>query len=317
MRLTFLLAAAALALPAATLADVPSQAGQLVPGTSEDQYFNADECKGTGDVKVSWSLAGAVLQSGVVRVYASNTQPVQATGAAFATCEIQDKAATSPIYAGQIDPPGDLIADATFVNRQDQTLNIGKIMAAATTGDAATYCAASTTTVYVCAHFYPYLTGTTTPASSPSAAAWGSFILNTAKPSAPKDLTLKVGDTRLYASWNAGSGGAAVNDYQVIATKAGDTSPTRTKTCAVTNCKVDGLTNDVEYAIVVKARSVSGTLSDASSSQSAIPRHVKDFWEVYDEQGGPETGGCGGPAGPLALAGVAALLVVGRPGRRS
>lgn len=313
LRLRPLLAlAGVLALPAPVLADTPG-VGQVVPGNGEDQYFNEAECKGTGTLELSWLLS-APASAGVIRIYATNTEPTKPTDSTVLQCETQDKPGTSPIYAGLIDPPGEIVASSSYTQRT-LDVNIGLLAEAGLPGSPID-CTSDGATVHVCVQFYPYQTGTT-PASSPSASATGKFILSTKKPATPTGLSLKVGDTRLYAKWSAGSSGAAVADYKVVATPVDTSLPTRSKVSTTTSATVDGLENDKEYAVVVFARSISGTLSTGSDPQNSIPRHVKDFWEVYEEQGGQEQGGCGGPAGPLALLSLAGFAALLRAGRRS
>ncbi|MFO0585327.1 MAG: fibronectin type III domain-containing protein [Anaeromyxobacter sp.] len=305
--------AGALALPAAGLADTPGL-GQVVPANGEDQYFNKAECSSaTAQIELSWLMSTAIT-SGIYRIYATNTAPVTSTTGGVTQCEIADKASTPPVYAGQISPPGDIVVGPSDV-QMTRKVNLA-LLANAATADATANCAVDNTIVYVCVHFIRYITPGV-PADTVTASATGKLILSTAQPSAPLRPTLKIGDGRLYVSWTAGAAGAAVVDYLVEAKPVTGTAATRTKTSTVTSATVDGLENDTEYAVTVYARSVSGTKSDPSDAVNGIPRHVKDFWELYQDQGGPETGGCGGPAGPLAMLGLAGLAALARARRRS
>jgi hypothetical protein len=86
----------------------------------------------------------------------------------------------------------------------------------------------------------------------------------------------------------------------------------QTDTATGTSGVVDGLVNEQEYEVMVFARSASGTASDPSEAVLGTPKPVDDFWEVYRKAGGTENGGCGGPAGPLALAGLAGVVLAAR-----
>jgi hypothetical protein len=160
-------------------------------------------------------------------------------------------------------------------------------------------------------HFYP-----TSAPDTIAASAVGTLFLSTQKPGTPSDLRLGVGETRLRASWKAGSSGATTRDYEVVTTPVNPADPTPGSfTVTGTDATIDGLINFHDYNVVVYARSLSETRSDPSNTVQATPAVVNDFWEVYKDGTGPETGGCGGPAGPLAL--VAAAIALAAARRRS
>jgi hypothetical protein len=316
MTRSFTAAAAALAGLAALAAPGNARAqalGEVTTAAGEDIYLNATECEPSQakalDLRWWVSVPGGVLGSGIYRVYATNTAPA-ATGTGPKLCETEDNTTASPaVYAAQV---GSDITAAATDTRRTGTFDSWAFPLAANkvcteTGDQ---------TIYVCVHFFPYTSGTT-PAAEPTGSATGSLILSTARPSAPISLALRVGDTRLYASWTQGAGGATAQKYEAVATPLaevglpdGQRPGERRTTTTDTKATLDRLVNGTEYQVVVYALSVSGTRSDASVAATGTPRPVKDFWEIYKDGAGAEQGGCGGPGGPLALLGVAAALAL-------
>jgi uncharacterized protein (TIGR03382 family) len=80
-----------------------------------------------------------------------------------------------------------------------------------------------------------------------------------------------------------------------------------------TSARLDGLENGTTYDVWVVAYSEAGNESAASELTFGTPVPVKGFWEVYQESGGVERGGCGaGGGGPALLALPLVLLALRR-----
>jgi hypothetical protein len=79
--------------------------------------------------------------------------------------------------------------------------------------------------------------------------------------------------------------------------------------------RVGGLQNGVTYAAAVTGYTAAYNASvlDASGIGTGVPEVSYDLWQVYQMDGGRETGGCsGGAAGPIGLALLAGALALTR-----
>ncbi len=88
---------------------------------------------------------------------------------------------------------------------------------------------------------------------------------------------------------------------------------------------VTGLTNNVEYTVVIAAVDGSGNVGLPSTQECASPAPINDFFMMYQNAGGKAGGGCaleaaGAPATPTFLSaglGVAVVARLRRKRRRS
>jgi hypothetical protein len=170
-------------------------------------------------------------------------------------------------------------------------------------------CTAGDLPIHVCVHFHPFQSGTE-PATDPTGVAVGKIELSTSAPAAPGTPSTQPGDERIGVSWSAPSGGA--DRYRIQATPldpVADPRGMRTREITGTSGDIEGLVNDVTYAVEVVALSIAGNPSPPSPRTNETPRVVADFWDTYRAAEGAEQGGCGFPgAGALGLLGLAALL---------
>jgi hypothetical protein len=151
-------------------------------------------------------------------------------------------------------------------------------------------------------------------AASAKGTATGSATLEVEPPPFPVLVSVAPGDSALFVSWADGTKNpdgttntiAAVS-YNVTAVGGGVTVA---KNSTSKSYRLDGLTNGVIYSVTVTSLSAGGNESVASSPPVlGTPQPVDGFWEQYTKDGGPEQGGCGGgPAGVVALLGVALAL---------
>jgi hypothetical protein len=286
---------------------VAQSIGAIVGDEGDDLFINADECAGGSGATIglAWRVQGTST-SGVYRMFASNKAPT--TSDAIEVCATENET-TSSTFAGRVLTTSgeELVAQAGDATGNAIFPIDSFVLASNRTCD-------TDATIHVCVHHYAYQTGTQNPdLSTVRASAVATITLSVGKPAAPVDVSVSPGDKRLYVQWAAGSGGGAeASDYLIVAAPTSGTSPVQTDTATGTSGVVDGLVNEQEYEVMVFARSASGTASDPSEAVLGTPKPVDDFWEVYRKAGGTESGGCGGPAGPLALAGLAGVVLAAR-----
>jgi hypothetical protein len=133
-------------------------------------------------------------------------------------------------------------------------------------------------------------------------------------PPPPANVRVTPSEDALDVAWSAGSVGAGQVDsfeYEAVATAEGAT--TRRSRVRATSTRLEGLANGTTYSVVVTAYSEGNNASEPSAAVTATPIPIDDFWEHYQNSGGPDDGGCAsGPAGLGALAGLALALAVRR-----
>ncbi len=145
-------------------------------------------------------------------------------------------------------------------------------------------------------------------AASAKGTATGSATLEVEPPPVPVLVSVATGDSALFVSWADGTTNTiAAVSYNVTAVGGGATV---TKNSTSKSYRLGGLTNGVTYSVTVTSLSAGGNESVASSPPVlGTPQPVDGFWEQYKNAGGVEQGGCaGGPAGLVALLGVALAL---------
>jgi hypothetical protein len=179
---------------------------------------------------------------------------------------------------------------------------LGAILAAA---GAATCTGDADVTVFVCVALAR--DGATTTEVS----VRNSFKLQFKPPLAPTNLVVTPGNNALNVSWTApdSTNDPAAVEYRVrvVSTDPRDTTPRET-TIGGTSVRIGGLVNGVVYTVTVVALSEGGNESPPVTDTEA-PVPVDDFFTHYRAEGGLEEGGCaGGPAGPLSLLALGALV---------
>ena len=302
-RMRALLLAAALAAPALAGAQVADGVLQPVSG---DEYVNAAQCTGaeTTPTALVWNTHVTALfsQGGTYRLFASSKQP-GTTGTDANYCPETDDTANG-VRAGQVGADLDATSQAVTASKDFSPLE----MVRAAGYDACD--ATSEKTIYLCVHWYD---------ASGARNGWakGTVKLSLTTPAAPVAVSVTPGDSALNVGWTAGTGGAVdAAEYSVVATTTDARDPTGTHAFPRTNdtsYRARGLVNGVTYSVVVFAYSKAGNPSQASTAVPGTPLPVSDFWDVYRQSGGTESGGCAsGPAGAAALLGSAALLALAR-----
>lgn len=301
MRRVLLVAAAAL--PPAVLAAISAGSGKVVEidnynATATSSYVNAAQCAGTAPVRLEWNIvvtSGSFTTAGTYRIFGANREPYTAAPDTNFCPEVDDLNVSPNVFADQV-------TSVSATNAVQQLDVSGAAIAAV--ADLTCDAASEGKVVWVCSHWFD---GSATRRGYAS----GKFIVQVAAPNAPTGVNVGVGDTRLTVSWTPSTGGAVVADrYYAVATPTAGGTPVQSSTTNGDEVTISGLTNGTEYSVVVYALSVGGNPSVASDPGTGTPQPVDDFWEHYQNLQGREEGGCGtGGAGPLALLGVAALLV--------
>jgi len=261
--------------------------------------FGLDDCTDTDNsVLLSWTTAQAIVEGDFYKVYVSNSPP----GGSTPACT------TSAVATGTkigIDFPA-LTTTQNFVGSNTRAQFIA---------DSGAYCTAGATapTIWVCVQ---HTRGTVI-----QAVMSGSAPLYLKPPPQPVNVTVGPGDTALYVSWdkNPVANGVPTSSYEVNAVASSPPNPADEHIQAFTglaNNRVTGLTNGVTYSVTVKSVSPGSNKSAATDEVYGTPEPVAGFWEQYHAIPGREQGGCtGGPAGLIALLGVA--LALGSFWRRS
>jgi hypothetical protein len=161
---------------------------------------------------------------------------------------------------------------------------------------------------------------TLSTAPSGTAAVTGSLSLDLATPPAPVLTSADAADSALIIRWTQGSGSTAdagaagsVDNYKITAVAHDDANDRHTSDAispgSSTSGRIGGLKNDVLYDVTVTAFSPGGNASAVSDPIQGTPVQVDDFWRIYRNAGGRESGGCAaGAAGMLALLGVPMAL---------
>jgi hypothetical protein len=273
----------ALLLPAAGLAQT---AGTVV---STPTAFGPTDCTSTtATVSLSWTSSGAFVTGDTYSIYVSNSSSCPTTGIPTGTLVSG---------AGNLAATGVTQTYPTTGTLLRKTLITDAGISACTTND----------TIYLCVQHWPS-TGTSGTAKG---TATGTIALEVEPPPVPVSVTVAPGDSALFVNWAAGTGSTvAAASYNVT---AASTTPPETHTQNFTSLtgehRVGGLTNGVTYTVNVTSVSAGGLESGPSLTVvTGTPAQVMDFWDQY-HLAGREQGGCaGGPAGLVALLGVALAL---------
>jgi hypothetical protein len=268
--------------------------------SSDPGPFTELECSSTHpSMQLTWSMAAGVALplNGTYRVLASKTNDCTfvASPSNVVKSGLLATALTNVKY------PADGITT--------DTLDLGDLVAAS-----GVTCTASPA-IYVCAQLLQQ--------NGDLVASTNTLTLSVeaGPPPPPASVLVDAGENALKVSWVDGvvSGNTIVAaQFRVEAVAVScPTKPTfcvspvvHKRTVNVTSARVEGLENDVTYAVTVIAISATGNESAASSpAVDGTPIEVIDFWEKYTDMNGPDVGGCaGGPAGLLSFLAVAGLV---------
>jgi fibronectin type III domain protein len=309
MRRALLLAA--VAVPVIVLAAIPAQNGQLLDFNNFSNapewqpngasFINADMCAGRASPQLEWNLGQTPpTNSQNYQLYASNKQPAAPSGSTVVQCATQDDTAVPPTKAGQIGSG----TQTTAVARNTSVSGNTAVTKAGLTCDGNS----ELRPFFICAH---QLTGSTVTST-----AIGQFVVQVNAPTSPKLNSVSPGNGRVTASWDVPSGGATADHYIIQATPVGGGTTISSGNVTATSGDVSGLDNTTTYSVTVIAVSIGGNPSAPSNALEAAPQPTAGFWEVYQNRGGEDGGGCAsGPGGVLALLGTASFLALRR--RRS
>lgn len=332
--LTAPLVAALAAAPGVAHAQATPAAGQV---TFDNAFIGAEGCASTASgnasrqVHLAWQDqldTGGLLTAGVFRVYATNQVPPTSTSGARYCATTNNLSNTGgPIYAAQV--------GSDIPNTGTQLTSNAYELTAAVAASAGGCNLANGAAVYVCVHFYPYATGTTTPQSTATAWAVGQMTLALNTPGAVHLDEVLPGNQDLSARWSDRNTTPAAK-YKIFAVSLADPTtlpsagvfaspstftgfnprdPSPHDSGFVTGTgpyDVHGLVNGLTYGVAVIAYTDAETPSDPSNVLTGMPEQTTDFWSAYKAAGGREAGGCSsgvaGPLGLLVLAGALALV---------
>jgi MYXO-CTERM domain-containing protein len=315
MRRALLVAALALAAPA--LAQVPTPAvGEVLEVDNFDatnliSYIGLAQCEGTAQLNLSWSTSvlSGVFGGGTYDIVASSKQPARGE-----RCPVDDDLQQSPaVYADATDT-GILAEDPsqTHLTSGIAIINAGTSAAANAACDVN---GGDNATIYVCVHWAN---------GASNGLATGTFKTQLKRPGAPNGVSAGPGDGALNVGWTAPTTSAAEVDHYIVtwtprAPAPGGPSDSRTSGSSgeiggtIRSHRFDDLVNGVTYDLEVCSFSIANNRSETCGTGSGTPAESDDFWELYEREQGAEQGGCAsGPAGALALLGVAGLLAIRR-----
>jgi len=284
-----------LALILALLSPVAALAQTTASVNTVPAAFGYDDCLSTDTyVTIAWTTSVTPITGDVYRLYVSGTQSCPSTGTPAGTQ-----------LGGDITP-------TTVPQFYPFTLTRSEFIAAA----GITTCPVGdpTKTIFICVQQWG-------AASTFRTSVTTSVPLYLKPPPQPVNLQVAPGDTALYVTWakNPTDNTVPTSSYEVNAVASSPPNLADEHIQAFTglaNNRVTGLTNGVTYSVTVKSVSPGSNKSAATDEVYGTPEPVAGFWEQYHAIPGREQGGCtGGPAGLIALLGVA--LALGSFWRRS
>lgn len=261
------------------------------------------DCAGTTTTKtVTWTWSGIT------------TTPTAGDIYRFAAYAPGTSCPTTAPIAGATAIVGNDVTTGTVL--QTQTIDVSRIITAATPS-----CTAATDQLLnICVYYLPVTVGQVQ-------VLWqGVLNFQTAIPPAPSVTKVSPGDGQLTVVVAAGTTDASYTategvTYFVYCTAGGNTS-TGGPGNVGSNITCGGLTNGTTYTVTAAAQSVAGNLGPVSTpyggpASDTTPQPFQDFWSIYKDVGGQETGGCttAGAGALLPLGGLLALLALRR--RRS
>jgi hypothetical protein len=294
LALLFVLAAPSVAL---------AQSITVSESTDQDRIINKAECNDPqAGITVQWTVASATATGGTFDVKASDTSSCpEANGTTTTT------AVTKHLQDGIQGTSNSGTFPATGTSPQSITALVALLGIS---------CNGANTAIFFCIDFTPV--GGTKVVN----AATGSVQLDLATPPPPIVNAPSPGDAALNVSWSPGSGAAdagtsgSATSYNIYYAPSGidvkQTANPAVKKVSVTNTlsgRINGLANGTAYDVMVTGVSIGSNESGPSNVVTGTPEIVNDFWRVYRNDQGRETGGCAaGAAGMLALLAVPLAL---------
>jgi hypothetical protein len=275
--------------------------------------INAFECNPANGatVLVRWNPAfingnTSAPVSGTYIIYGSNTAP----GSNGTQCQtVNNTTSGQNILANTV-----LDTQSSALNA---TINLGTLLSVSGLS-----CANDGSSLFICVQGVLSDSNNTT---TNFAIAQATVTISTTLPQVPVITGITPGDRALNVAWEPGSVGTGTAITQQVelevtpiasTTGAFDNGGTRSVgTFGASPARVQGLVNTVIYDVRGRAISDTGNLSDFSPEgvTTGMPQFVKDFWDIYKDAGGRETGGCGaGAAGPVGLGILIAALALVR-----
>jgi MYXO-CTERM domain-containing protein len=312
MRRALLFAAASI--PVLALA-VTATSGKLLETTNYSttndlNYVNSAQCQ-SGNLNLEWSIqtkTGVTFNTGgLYRVFATDTLPATDATTNLPFCAESSTTSPNTINAGPVGASvsaTNVLVDATR-SGNEAVKAAGKSCNPSQDG----------ATIWICAHW-------SDATSTRNGSAVGKFQLQFNAPDAAGNVNVSAGDTKLFVKWDPATTGAILADHYIAEAYLPPHSPTNTPPdpadatagpVTAHSTTITGLTNGQTYDVYVVAYSIGGNPGPRSKVQQGTPQPSADFWDVYKSRGGVEEGGCqSGPAGALAMLGVALLLAFRR-----
>jgi hypothetical protein len=119
-------------------------------------------------------------------------------------------------------------------------------------------------------------------------------------PAAPTITSVVAQDSALVINFTVGTDASTVEVEYASAVGPYNRRPTGPASSG--SIRLDGLTNGVNYAVLLTAFDAAGNQSDASNASSGIPVASFGFFATYQKDGGDTAGGCAAvPAGACPL----------------
>jgi uncharacterized protein (TIGR03382 family) len=289
-----LLAALVAAPVAAAGQNLAAGVAQLADTEGEVNFIGLAECEGALD-DLNWTLntgTGSFTTGGRYRIFVSNKAPAPSGELAGFCPEADADTGTTRVQIGET-------FDATAAN-STREIAVEAIPAAVGATCSAT---ASEQQAYICVEWF-------NAAGARAGFANAELTLQFRPPPKPTSVRVDASENALQVNWSAGLNGVESFEYEAIAT--GDVTR-RSGRVRGTSTRLEGLTNDTSYTVVVIAYSKGSNPSEPSDPVAGTPVPINDFWEHYENSGGLDSGGCAsGPAGLGAIAGLVLALAFRR-----
>jgi MYXO-CTERM domain-containing protein len=281
--------------------------GTITTGAST---INIAQCSGVKNAEVSltddltvdltWKVAlptdVTFASGGSYQLYAANA-PLSAGDTASGTSCAQQASGSSvsPFHSGAVGDSWDA---------PTQTISIAKSVSMRLLAEAAQYACDgdANQTVYLCIQW-------TGPQGGQTGWAKATMTLDLTPPGAPSAPQAGPGDGKLHVSCTGGTGDQT---FQARAAAAGQTTRFSSPGDSCSDLKITGLTNGIDYTVVVFGIDSANNPSVASASTTGTPVPTDDFFDHYKHEGGPDSGGCTTAAGAAGLLGGLALLALRR-----
>jgi MYXO-CTERM domain-containing protein len=288
----------------------PNTVGFLtLPLSTVDGFINLDECLNPRAISFKW----------LIQTYEQGFSSANLPGGRF-TVYVNDQATTSGVNTGPCPTVnGDKnvpalnagpIGAAITENLTDPSLGYDFDTAQIATVAGQGACNTPGTDIIVCVQAKD-------AAGDNIGEARVRLTVETSKPGPPLNPTATPGDQALNVSWaDPGSSPSALS-YLIDATPVGTiidpTGHHLSPRITTTNYRLGGLVNGQMYNVAVVSFSEASNESAPSFVTSVTPLPVADFWTLYKDEGGRDSGGCtSGSAGVLALAALGGLLAMAR-----